>query len=258
MRKVLLFPWLWVALVNSAHAEIDFNSKEKPADAMSAEMPRTVPATRNWYAGGAIGASWLTGYDTTNANDAYYHSQGYDFYDDVPHGHIKDVINEEFQKVSWEGKVYGGYKLQSYMDVEMGYTRNDNWTPTNDYKNYSTNDTIKSERRIRAQAIYASVSFRPIQEGRGHGLYFKLGGHSSELKVSKTVTGTAANLGTIAAGDNLPYDGVSRGYGTLFGVGFDFKTARFGAVRLEWSQFNKLGGTPYLKRSLNIGYHGFF
>jgi hypothetical protein len=89
-------------------------------------------------------------------------------------------------------------------------------------------------------------------------LYFKLGGHSSELKVSKTVTGTAANLGTIAAGDRLPYDGVSRGYGTLFGVGFDFKTARFGAVRLEWSQFNKLGGTPYIKRSLNIGYHGFF
>lgn len=258
MNRFLQALLLWIVLITSASAETDFNTTDKTADAVTKEEGRLIPTSRNWYAGGAIGLSYLTGWDRDHLSDAYYKSQGYGFYEDIPHGVLSEIITSASEKYSWEGKIYGGYKLLNYMDIEMGYTRNDNWNPTNDYKNYSTGATVKSQRQVHAQALYASLSFRPIPEGRGHGLYFKLGGHASELRVSKKITGTAPNLNTLAAGDNLPYDGETHGYGTLYGVGFDFKTVRYGAVRLEWSHFNKLGGTPFGKSSINIGYHGFF
>lgn len=259
MRKVLLFPLLWAVLVASAHAEVDLNSVDKPADAVSAESAKVIQPARNWYAGGAIGLSYLTGWPDTYGNREYFKSYGYDeyAYNSVWYAFWQGG-KEGLNKLSLEGKVYGGYRLLESMDIEFGYTRNDNWTSTEDYENYSTGDNIKVERRIRASALYASLAFRPISDGRGHGLYFKLGGHSSELKVSKKITGTPTNLSTIAAGESMPYDGEWRGYGSLYGVGFDFRTARHGAVRLEWSHFNKLGGTPFGKSSINIGYQGDF
>lgn len=258
MRVVLLLFTLWVVFFNSAYADEDSSSAAKPVDATSPEGARIIPATKKWYAGGAIGLSYLTGWDRSDANDAYYRSYGYRDDTQTPHGWFWAGITDLFRKVSLEGKIYGGYKPLNFLDVEMGYTRDDNWTSKNNYKNSTTGDTIESSRRIKAQALYVSTSFRPFPEGRGHGLYFKLGAHSSELNISKTVTGTAPNLNTITAGDNFPGDGVSRGYGTLYGLGFDFRTARYGAVRLEWSHFNKLGGTSYGKSSLNIGFHGNF
>ena len=251
----LLVSFVLLAVSSSVFAEADSNSVTK-IDAMTTEKARTIRPARNWYAGGAIGLSYLTGWDDAAATNAY--PVGYHIDSHPETIFIWDMSKYVYEIISWEGKIYGGYRLLDYLDVEMGYTRNDNWNPTRNYVNYSTGDTIKSERRIHAQALYASVSLRPISEGRGHGLYVKLGGHYSEFKASKTVTGTPANLSTIAAADNLPYDGTFHGYGALYGIGFDFKTGRYGAVRLELSHYTKLGGTPFGKSSLNIGYHGGF
>ena len=49
-------------------------------------------------------------------------------------------------------------------------------------------------------------------------------------------------------------DGVSRGFGTLFGFGFDFKTGKVGAIRLEVNHYFRLGGTRYEKSALDLGY----
>ncbi len=258
MRKVLLFPLLWIVFISSAYAEAESNSAAEPVDATSMEV-KTAPAIRKWYAGGAIGLAVLTGgRDTTPASDAYYKTYGYSNRARIPHGWFGQMFTDLYDAVAFEGKIYGGYRLLDFLDVELGYTRDNNWYSKHEYYNYTTGDHIESSRRIKAQALYLSASLRPFPEGYGHGLYFKLGGHSSELNISNTVTGTPANLNTIAAGDILPDDGTSRGYGSLYGLGYDFRTAKYGAVRLEWSHFNKLGGTSYGKSSVNIGYHGNF
>jgi hypothetical protein len=250
MRWLLLL----FAVSGSAFAEADSNSATN-VGATSTENARVIPAARNWYAGGAIGLSYLTGWDDASVTYMYA-SNGYRVETHSETLFLFDISKEAYELTSWEGKIYGGYRLLDYLDLEIGYTRNDNWNPTRDTSN-SAGYTIKSERRVHAQALYASIALRPFAR-RGHGLYFKLGAHSSELKISKTVTGTAPNLSTIAAADNLPGDGVSRGYGGLYGLGFDFSAGRNGAVRLEWSHFNKLGGTQYGKNSINIGFLGNF
>jgi hypothetical protein len=259
MRRLLQSVFCWLIVSNSVCAEVVLDAAPKQVDATSTEKVRVISPAKNWYAGGAVGFSQLTGWDdASNASDAYYKTYGYGTYSDMPHGWIQAIINDFFAKVAFEGTIYGGYRPLNFLDIELGYTGDYRWSSTNDYKNYSTGDTIKSRRQIKFQALYVSTSIRPFPEGRGHGLYFKLGGHASELNVSKDITGTPSNLGTIAAGDNLPIDGTSRGYGSLYGIGFDFKTAKTGAVRLEWSHYNKLGGTDYGKSSLNIGYQGNF
>jgi hypothetical protein len=75
------------------------------------------------------------------------------------------------------------------------------------------------------------------------------------LEIRKTVTGTAPNLTTVAAGDNMSGDGFSEGVGPLVAFGFDFRTGKAGAIRLEFNRFFMVGGTKYSLDSLNLGYH---
>lgn len=258
MKNFLLIP---ISLVLSFYSisVCAVNDSREGSNADAALMrDETILHVPSWFAGGAIGFSLLTGRDARAASDGYYQSVGYYSYPDIPHGWLWGLIADIVDRVAFEGSIYGGYRPRDFLEVELGYAGNYSWDERSFYKNSTTGDTIRSSRLIKARALYLSTSMHPFQAGRGRGLYIKLGGHSSELSISKTVTGTPANLGTIAAGDNLPGDGTSRGHGSLYGLGYDFKTAKYGDVRLEWSHYNRLGGTPYGKSSLNIGYHANF
>lgn len=239
MRKVLLFPLLWVVLVASAHAEVDLNPAGKPVDAMSTESARPNPAVSKWYIGGAIGIGDINDWwrsQTTVEN--YYLSKGY--YN----------TGGSFWNLMGEGKVYTAYRAREFMDVEFAYTLSD-VTLSETYQNGG--NTIWSKRDVTIHALSASALLRP-EEGFGHLLYLKFGGHLSQLQISKRVTGSPANLNTIAAGDNMPEDGISTGVGGLIGIGLDIRTGKVGAIRMELNRLYRVGGTSMRKDAFNLGY----
>jgi len=240
MRKVLLFPLLWILFVTSAYAEVDFNSAERPVDAMSTEVVRIIPVASKWYAGGAIGIADISDwwYPQNTVVDDYYRSVGYSH------------TNGYFWNLMGEIKMYAAYRMREYMDIEFGYSLSD-MTLSTTYENGS--DTVWSNREVSIHALSASALLRP-EEGYGHLVYLKFGGHVSQLQISKRVTGSPANLNTIAAGDNIPEDGISTGVGGLIGVGVDIKTGKLGAIRMELNQLFSVGGTSICKNAFNVGF----
>lgn len=239
MRIVLLFPLLWIVFVTSSHAEVDFNSAGDPVDAMSTEGVRLIPVASKWYAGGAIGIADISDWwFSQTVVDDYYRSNGYYH----TGGYFWDLMSEK--------KMYAAYRMREYMDIELGYSLSDMML-SEKYENGS--DTVWSDREVTIHALSASALLRP-EEGYGHLLYLKFGGHISQLQISKTVRGTPANLNTIAAGDYLPEDGVSTGVGGLIGVGVDIKTGKLGAIRVELNRLFRVGGTSIHKGAINVGF----
>lgn len=239
MRPVILFSLLWVLMVNSAHAEVDLDSAGKQTEAMSQEGVRPIPAESKWYIGEAVGIGDINDwwYSQTVVDD-YYQSKGY--YNS----------GGSFWNLMIEGKVYTAYRARTFMDVEFAYSLSD-VTFSETYQ--SGSNTIWSKRDVTIHALSASALLRP-EEGYGHLLYLKFGGHLSQLQVSKRVTGSPANLNTIAAGDNMPEDGISTGVGGLIGIGVDIRTGKVGAIRLELSRMYRVGGTSIRKDAFNLGY----
>jgi hypothetical protein len=239
MRPVILFSILWVLMVNFAHAEVDLGQVAKPADQMSVESERLIPAPSKLYVGIAVGIGRLAGWDMGPV-DSYYQSIGY-----------RRWNQSKADKALEEWRFYAANRVSESLDVEFGYSyasnlMSDNWSR---YGNGS--NEITSTRRIKTHVLSASALFWP-SAGK---LYLRGGVHASELAIEKTVTGNPANLSAIAAGDRMYGDGVSHGFGTLVGLGFDFRIGRTGGIRAELNHHFRLGGTRYEKSAVNIGYH---
>lgn len=244
---VMLSSWLFIICL--AHAD------EIPSTAVNQdrEMPsknaQPVATIKNkkWYFGGTTGLGGIKGEDTT-AVDNYYSSLGYSDKCDCYPGEIGNGLG-----------AFLGYRQQDYMDIELGWSWFESYHKIK-YLNYTSQITTK--RTFTADALYLSALFRPPVTAYYHGLYVKLGAHISRLEISKDpLTGynvSQATLNTIAAGDNMAGDGISWGVGPLIGLGFDFRTGKVGAVRLEVDRYFRLGGTSYGVGSLNLGYLGNF
>ncbi len=233
MKGLLLLIFVLSVFSISAYAE------DVP---FSASQTTNVPKIKKWYFGGALGLADMGGWDAKPNRD-YYNSLGY----------------YHTGGSSWlfmaEVKFYGGYRMRDYMDVEMGFAHSE--TQNSDTFENGTN-IVWSRRKTQAQALHLAALFRPPYDGYGHGLFLKLGGHVSQLQVNRSVTGNPSNLNAIAAGDHIPEDGSSTGFGPLFGFGFDFRTGKVGAIRLAIDHYYRLGGTSHQKDSVNLGYHGSF
>lgn len=200
-------------------------------------MPSVVPPVKKWYAGIGLGFGSATEPDWTSV-DNYYGSQGY-----LATGGSGLGIMTGFN-------IYGGYRLRELLDIELGLSGAD-WNQSTTYTQLIGNGTVWSKRNVYFSALTASALLRPTPR---RGLYFRLGVHSSEYGATKTVTGTVANVNTIAAGDRLPLDTPYRGWGPLLGVGVDFNTGRVGAVRLDYQYFARLAGTSASANLLTVGY----
>jgi len=242
MRGMLLALFVLLSFSASVFAEGDLNAPAT-VDAPSAEAARAAPPTKKWYAGAAYSDGMLSPALDQMPTDSYYSTLGYLKTGGSGWGVMNGV------------KLYAGYRIRDFLDVEMGLSGG-SMNLSSTYKNFSGN-TVWSRRQVGTGALYAAALLRPA-DGFGHFMFLKLGAHSSSLYVTKSVTGNAANLSVIAAGDHLPVDGTSNGYGPLLGVGFDIGTGRVGAVRLDLDYYYKIGGTTYSAAFLNIGYHGNF
>ncbi len=224
MQRVFLAVFIMLFSSSMAHAD------EAPA--------------RSWYAGGGISWGNLTQVVDFTPVTSYYQSLGYSY-----------SGGGNYLQIMTGGRLYLGRSVADSLDLEFGFST----TSTDISSTYQNNagSIIWSKRSITASALSLSGLLRP-PEGRGHMLFLRLGAHSSQLSTTKSVTGTATNLSTIAAGDRMPLDAGPTGYGPLFGIGLDFKTGRHGAVRLEYCHFYRLGGTTYDEQVMNLGYQGKF
>lgn len=239
MRLVIQLLLLWTAMINFAHAEVDLGMGTKPADAMSAEGTRVIPASSKWYAGFAVGIGRLAGWDMGPV-DSYYQSIGY-----------KSWHYSKADKALEEWRFYAANRVSDSLDIEFGYSYASNLMSDN-WSRYSNGlNEITSTRRIKIHVLSASALFWP-SAGK---LYLRGGVHASELAIEKTVTGNSASLNAIAAGDQMYGDGVSHGFGPLVGLGFDFRIGRAGGIRAELNHHFRLGGTRYEKSTVNLGYH---
>lgn len=202
-----------------------------PADAVS-----STPPVEKWYIGIGFGFGSATEPNWTVV-DNYYGSQGYLATGGSGLG-IMSGLN-----------IYGGYRLREFLDIELGFPGADsNYSTT--YSQLMGSGTIWSKRNVYFSALTVSALLMPTPDS---GLYVKLGVHSSEYGATKTVTGTVANVNTIAAGDRLPLDTPYRGWGPLLGVGW-----RVGALRLEAQYFARLGGTSASANLYTLGYDYWF
>jgi hypothetical protein len=237
MRRLLLL-LLVVTYSGFANAEIDLDNGKKPADLTAPEMSMSASPFKKWYVGGVFGLATMPAFETKPIYD-YYASKGY-YWD----GSSSPLFMEE-------GKIYLGYRLLEFMDVEGGITTgstNMALTVSN-----SAGDHIWSKRDINYTVLSMSALLRP-EYGYGHVMFLRLGAHRSQMEIKRTVTGNPANLEVIAIGDHIPEDGTTTDMGTIVGFGFDFRTAKVGAIRLEVNRLNGLGGTKYRKEALNLGY----
>ncbi len=253
-RVLALFAVLFFSCL--ARAEDAPGASTAPGDAPPPETAVPPPAAKKWYAGGAIGHASLLGWDI-GRTDRYYSSQGY-------RGDYSGWLNldaaiyhHDWKPVMLEGNLFIGRQLASFMNVELGYSRDDN-TYNSAYTD-GKGTKIYSERKFIAQTLHLAALFRPSAESvaRG-GPYLMLGAHASRLDITKSVTGNSPMLSQIAAGDIQPGDGTSRGGGWLAAVGFDIRIRGYGAVRLQYSYYRHLAGTQYNKGSWVVGGLGYF
>lgn len=256
MRIVLLAPLLWVVLVASAHAEVDFNSADKPADATSAEIvPVAQPDENKWYAGGGFGLNRLKGWNP-NAVDGYYQARGYSKF--TQHHWLWSDHQTFALKWGVEANIYIGRKLNRSLDIETGVSGNIvHWETWAEYQN-STGGKERISQNITSAALYLAALYRPFDSKYGNGLYFKLGGHTSKLESMTKIDGIPVDADTLGTGGNIPRNGISRGYGSLIGFGFDMKLPKAGSIRLEASRFNNLGGTHFVKDAFGISFNTSF
>lgn len=237
----LLVSFVLLTVSGSVLAEAG-SSSATTVEAIPREEVRTVRPVKKWYAGATVGPAYLQGWDWDNVA-LYYDSIGYSeccSWD-------KDIMKD--------GNIYAGYRLRSFLDVEVGYSGNNKELRRAFYDRYNYKNEVVSWHRIKAQTLYVTALYRPIDDGR---MYFKLGAHGSRLRITKKVTGTQADVSTIAAGDNYPGNGTFTGFGKLIGMGFDFRTGKAGAIRLEMNRYYGLGGTAFGKIALNLGYSLYF
>lgn len=242
MRRLLLRVVCLCVVSGFARGEEDASPAIQVADTKPiAEVVSSAPV-KNWYMGGSIGIGQLAGW-SSGSSAAYYQANGYDY-----------RVSAEAENSMGEVKVYWGKHARDDMDFEVGGSHGTNLggAPWVRYRQTSGAGDITSTRSFNTYVLYAAASFMPITNA--HWFHIKLGAHFSQLEITKTVTGTAANLNAIAAGDQIPGDGTNTGVGPLLGVGFDFRTGKVGAVRLELSRYFRIGGTSYSHDSLNLGY----
>jgi hypothetical protein len=244
MGRLLLLVVSLFIVSGFANAEVDLNSATLSVDATSAEALKATQPERSWYAGATLGYALLEGWDSYPVT-SYYFSKGY---------YRRDSSVED--SVMHEWNVYTGYRFQEHVDIEMGFSKSGSSTRI-DFESWS-NEKIRSVRWLRSRAIYLATLLRPAARRSKAGFYFKFGLHASQFEIEKSVSGTPANLGTIAAGDKMENDGMNFGFGALVGLGFDIRIGDAGAVRLEINHYDRLGGTSYNKNGLNFGYQANF
>ena len=157
-----------------------------------------------------------------------------------------------------EANVYLGRRLSQLVDIETGLSGNVvHWETWSIYQN-SGGAKERISQNITAAAWYLAALYRPLKSKYGHGLYFKLGGHSSKLESMTKIDGVPVDVNALGAGGNIPPNGISRGYGSLIGLGFDIKLPKAGSIRLEVSRFNNVGGTHFVKDAYGISFNTSF
>ncbi len=243
IRCVATLGWLFIFCL--AHADEIPSTSVTQSSEMLTRDAKPVAGIEKWYVGGTVGLGGIKGEDMTAVNN-YYSSLGYTDRCDCFNGEIGNGLS-----------TFLGYKQQDHMDIEAGYFTFNSYHKIR-YLNYAAGSQITTKRTFTADGLSLSALFRPKASGYGHGLFFKLGAHISRLEITKDpLTGynvSQATLNTIGAGDNMAGDGVSWGVGPLISLGFDFRTGKVGAVRLEVDRYFRLGGTSYGVGSLNLGY----
>lgn len=127
-------------------------------------------------------------------------------------------------------KIFGGYRYNEHVDVELAYLR----SPTT-HLNFSGVAANTMPYAGGADVTYSGIEYavnlRPSFASGWNGLYLRVGGHSSKIESEAALrnTGTSTTSTTY-------------GMGTVYGIGYDHALGDWGKMRYALMQYEKIGG----------------
>jgi opacity protein-like surface antigen len=134
----------------------------------------------------------------------------------------------------FSGRVFGGYKINENIDLELGYFQSASFSQ-------SFNAVVDGEGEYSGGASQKNSGFdysmllRPSISTGFNGAFLRLGGHHSRYKQYMTLTDGETTL----VGDES-----SSGSGVLVGLGYDFSVAKHADIRTEYSYMESIDGKP--------------
>lgn len=129
-------------------------------------------------------------------------------------------------------KVVGGYRHTENLDLELAYFQSG--TANLNFNGVTRNAVAYvGHADMKFSGFEYAVNLRPNIESGLNNLYLRLGGHTSNMDVSASVSSTNGS-----ASASKSYSGT----GTLYGVGYDQKIDETSKVRYSAVKYSNVGG----------------
>lgn len=122
-----------------------------------------------------------------------------------------------------------GYRWTEHIDLEGAYMQ----SPRTDlsFSGVAGNTMpYTGSADVRYSGFEYAVNWRPFMSPDWHGLYFRVGGHSSKIETNVLVRYLASTSSTIS------------GTGIVYGVGYDQPLGALGKMRYAATQYDRIGG----------------
>lgn len=129
-------------------------------------------------------------------------------------------------------KILGGYRYTENLDLEAAYFQSN--TANLNFNGVSRGSVAYTgNANMKFSGFEYAANVRPSIASGWNDLYFRLGGHSSKMDTSVSIT---ANAVTGASGKSYS------GSGTLYGAGYDQKFNETTKIRYSVVKYSKVGG----------------
>lgn len=133
-------------------------------------------------------------------------------------------------------RMYGGYTLDENLGFELGYNNTSDVNLTYSGRTGSTysNTAYSGNIGLKFTGFDYSALIRPSIASGWNNMFFRVGMHNFDAKVSGTITVSTTNVA---------YSSTTSGSGPMYGIGYDTKVSDDIDLRAQFTRLSKIAGT---------------